>query len=285
VASHPISGQRWPDGTSVSVYLAAAYVNPPAAPSGTPVTTAAVLSGTVTFTGLTAGLRYVAYAAGVGVRFLVQPGSVDTLRPITGPEAQEIREGLGQLEQFDATELVNVAGGLRGEVVPQVSPGVWGPAGRTLAAAGRTWLLRFSPTRAWDVSLARWDVTVAASADDATEAAVYTADLGARLASSGVQSGQFNATGIKGVPLVQSFDPAQVYYVAWKAPVALGGTGATVNGRTCAGVSTTLFGSAVPTALAGFVDGLSSPLPAAITPASVNWTALNVFPLLALREV
>jgi hypothetical protein len=55
--------------------------------------------------------------------------------------------------------------------------------------------------------------------------------------------------------------------------------------RTCAGVSATLFGSTVPTALAGFVDGLSSPLPASITPASVNWTSLNVFPLLALREV
>jgi hypothetical protein len=285
VASHPISGQRWPDGTSVSVYLAAAYVNPPAAPSGVAVTSATVASGTVTFTGLTAGLRYVAYAAGVGVRFLVQPGSVDTLRPITGPEAQEIREGMGQLDALDTTELVSIAAGLRGEIVPQATPGVWGPAGRTLAASGRTWILRFSPTRAWDVSLARWDVTVQANTDDATEVAVYTADLGTRLSTSGVTGGQLNATGIKGVPLVQSFDPAEIYYVAWKAPVTLGGTGATVNGRTCNGVSTTLFGATVPVALAGYVDGLSSPLPAAITAASVNWTTLNSFPLLALREI
>jgi hypothetical protein len=71
VASFTVGGQRWADGTSVGAYLAAAWVNPPQAPSGVAVSTAVVASGSVTFTGLAERVAYVAYAAGVGVRFVV----------------------------------------------------------------------------------------------------------------------------------------------------------------------------------------------------------------------
>jgi hypothetical protein len=183
-------------------------------------------------------------------------------------------------------ETISVGGGLRGEVVPAAEPALWGLASRTFSFTGRTWLLRCVPKRTRLVTLARWDVTLAATADDQTEVAVYTGDLSSRIATSGVQSGQLNGLGVKGVNLAVAVDPSNVYYVAWKAPVSLGGTGATVNGRSCNSTSATqLFGTTVPTALAGFVDGLSSPLPTSINAASVNWTALNTFPFIVLREV
>jgi hypothetical protein len=75
VASHTISGQRWADGTTVSVYPAAAWPDPTQAPSGSAVTTAAVAGGAVTFTGLAENVRYVAYAGGLGVRFVVPQDS------------------------------------------------------------------------------------------------------------------------------------------------------------------------------------------------------------------
>jgi hypothetical protein len=72
VAEHQISGQRWADGTTVSVYPAEAWANKSAAPSGSAVTSGVVASGAVSFTGLTDRVRYVAYAGGVGVGFVAQ---------------------------------------------------------------------------------------------------------------------------------------------------------------------------------------------------------------------
>jgi hypothetical protein len=71
VASHTISGQRWPDGTSVGVYLATAWPEPAQLPGGTAIATASVSGGAVSFSGLAPKVRYVAYASGLGVRFLV----------------------------------------------------------------------------------------------------------------------------------------------------------------------------------------------------------------------
>jgi len=72
MASHTISGQPWPNGTTVSVYSANGQ---PAGGDGTPlgaaVTSAAVSGGAVTFSGLSENVRYVAYAAGVSKRFLI----------------------------------------------------------------------------------------------------------------------------------------------------------------------------------------------------------------------
>jgi hypothetical protein len=214
-------------------------------------------------------------------------GDLNPSYPASAARFTHMETGIADAhDQLGALETVSVAGGLRGEIVPQAYPAVWGPATRTLSATGRTWIFRFSPARAWSITLGAWDVTAFATADDSVELAIYDATLGTRLATSGVTAGKLNATnGIKTVGLTYTFDPSLVYYVAWKAPVALGGTGASVNGRTCNGVSTTLFGTTVPTALAGFIDSLSSPLPTSITAASVNWTALNTFPLIALREV
>lgn len=80
MASHTVSGQRWPDGTTVGVYPAAAQPDPGRAPSGIAVTSSVVASGAVTFNGVSEQVPYVAYAASTGVRFLVPAHSVDTLR-------------------------------------------------------------------------------------------------------------------------------------------------------------------------------------------------------------
>lgn len=69
MASQVIGGQAWPDGTTVSVYPAAALVG--AAPSGPPVTSGVVAAGAVSFTSVPEGVRLVAYALGRGIRFLV----------------------------------------------------------------------------------------------------------------------------------------------------------------------------------------------------------------------
>jgi hypothetical protein len=189
-------------------------------------------------------------------------------------------------EQLAADEPISVAAGFRGEMVPGTEPAVWGTGTRSLGTPGRTHVMRYVPKRAWNLALAKWDVTTAATANDSVELALYNSDLTTRIATSGVQTSQLNALGIKGVPFVVDVDPALVYYLAFKAPVTLGGTGASVNGRATSSPNAVLmFGSTVPDALAGFIDGLASPLPTSITAGSVNWTAVTTFPLIALREV
>ena len=185
----------------------------------------------------------------------------------------------------ESLEPVGVAGGLRGEVVPQGVTGIWGPATRTLSANGRTWILRYSPTRNFDITLAAIDLVTVATADDSIEIAVYNSDLTSRLATSGVQAGRLITTlGARTVPLVYSFAANTVYYIAATMPI---GTqhGAVVSGRATSGRANTLFGAAVPNGLAGFIDAQTSPLPTSITAGSVDWTSLNTFPLIALREV
>jgi hypothetical protein len=97
-ASHTISGQRWADGTSVSVYPAAAWPDPTQAPSGSAVTSAAVAGGAVTFTGLAENIRYVAYAGGLGVRFVVpqlNPTDARSLRTRVDEIAGDVGKSVG----------------------------------------------------------------------------------------------------------------------------------------------------------------------------------------------
>lgn len=227
----------------------------------------------------------------VGGSPVYTPSIVPNSAEVDAIIAQAVAQAIAALEggiaiDISALESISVAAALRGDVIPQSSVGVWGSATRTLTTAARTWILRYSPTRAFIHTLARWDITTAATTDQTCELALYDASLATRIATSGVQAGQLNATGIKGVSFSATVDPSLVYYLAWTAPVSLlSGTGASVNARTANGVGNTLFGATVPTALAGFIDGLSSPLPTSITAASINWTALNTFPMIALREL
>jgi hypothetical protein len=72
VASHTISNQPWPSGTVVSVYSANALpVSGDGTPVGVAITSATVSGSSVTFSGLSENVRYLAYAAGVGKRFLI----------------------------------------------------------------------------------------------------------------------------------------------------------------------------------------------------------------------
>jgi hypothetical protein len=117
VASHTISGQAWPSGTVVSVYKGESQpAGQDTVPAGAAVTTGTVAGSSVTFTGLEEGRRYLAYAAGVSKRFLIQPGSVDTLRPISGTEAQAIRDRETALEadvaEIQASRIRSITDGI-----------------------------------------------------------------------------------------------------------------------------------------------------------------------------
>jgi hypothetical protein len=94
VASHTISGQAWPDGTTVGVYPAVAVPANSDVPSGTPVTTAVVAGGSVTFVNLAEKVRYYAYAGGVGRGFVIAAAvrlgdraRIDTLEAVQSGQA------------------------------------------------------------------------------------------------------------------------------------------------------------------------------------------------------
>jgi hypothetical protein len=105
VASHTIGGQTWPSGTLVSVYSANAL---PASGDGTPVgvavTSATVTGASVTFDGLSENVRYLAYAAGVGKRFLVP--QVDPM------DARSLRARVDELEGDTFPSVTGRVGGL-----------------------------------------------------------------------------------------------------------------------------------------------------------------------------
>jgi hypothetical protein len=94
VAERTIAGQLWPEGTVVSAYPAAAWVDKTRAPTGAAVTSPGVVSGgSVTFGGLSENTRYVAYGDGHGVSFMAS-------RDLQAPPAQSRtdRERLAVLE-------------------------------------------------------------------------------------------------------------------------------------------------------------------------------------------
>jgi hypothetical protein len=99
VASFTIESCPWPVATVVGVYEAAALTAGAAAPSGATVTTGTVSSdGTLELTGLAEDARYVAFAAGLPVRFKVVPS--------------RLREGeLSDRERLREIELNGVSGG------------------------------------------------------------------------------------------------------------------------------------------------------------------------------
>jgi hypothetical protein len=86
VASFTVTTAPWPAGTLVSAYFNEAWVDPTRSPTGPVVASGTVTSsGTVVFSGLGQRRRYVAYALGQGVRFLVP----DVARRAT-PDRQRI---------------------------------------------------------------------------------------------------------------------------------------------------------------------------------------------------
>ncbi len=89
MAQQQINGQRWPDGTTVAVHPAAAWTNQSTAPSGSALTYGEVEDGRVVFDGLQEKVRYVAYAAGVGVTFVVPAGTPGALPDRTRIEVLE----------------------------------------------------------------------------------------------------------------------------------------------------------------------------------------------------
>lgn len=79
--SQSVHGQKWPDGTTVGVYPAAAWPDPGQPPSGDVLATAVVEEGTAAFSGLDRKIPYVAWAGGVGVTFVIPDRSpTDSLR-------------------------------------------------------------------------------------------------------------------------------------------------------------------------------------------------------------
>jgi hypothetical protein len=106
VASHTVAGQLWPEGTTVSVYPAAAWTDAARSPSGPSVASGTVAGGSVTFTGLAENLRYVAYGASKGVSFLVRAVLETGLSGDRVSDRQRIRE----LEEYagDVTSRIAV---------------------------------------------------------------------------------------------------------------------------------------------------------------------------------
>jgi hypothetical protein len=111
MASHAIHGQPWPNGTLVTVYDGNGW-SPDRGPSGDAITSATVSSGSVTFSGLTEDVKYVAYAAGSGKTFLV--GSQRTLSDRGKIEKIESNQGAS-----GGTSLPN--GGADGQVLTKQS--------------------------------------------------------------------------------------------------------------------------------------------------------------------
>lgn len=245
----------FPEGTTVDAYLATGRKETPAsgAPTGSSAGTGVVTSGVLTIAGLAADQQYILYASSPD-RYL-RAGAY-------APRA--------------------VAGAaLRGETVPGPYPAVWTNTTRT-ATANRAHIMRWVPVGSWDITLAAFQVTVAASLDDACSVAIYDAGLN-RLATSGAVTGKLNSTGIKTVPLVYSVTAGVVYYVVFTFG-AIGGTGATVVARATQDVATsTLFGTTKPTGLLAYAD-TAHPAPATITGEAYG-SAIGTAVLIALREI
>jgi hypothetical protein len=122
VASHTINGQAWPSGTLVSVYSANALpVSGDGTPVGVAITSATVSGSSVTFSGLSENVRYLAYAAGVGKRFLIpqqNPMDARSLRArvdeLEGDTLPAVQDGIATLDTSDVTMddavALNVAG-------------------------------------------------------------------------------------------------------------------------------------------------------------------------------
>lgn len=103
MAEHRINGQRWPDGTTVAVYPAAAWTNKAASPSGAAVDSSVVSGGAVVFDGLEERTRFVAYALGIGVTFLVPRGE-----PGARADRQRIEDLEATIERLPLNLLVSL---------------------------------------------------------------------------------------------------------------------------------------------------------------------------------
>jgi hypothetical protein len=90
VASFTISAAPWPAGQVVSVYPAEAWPDARSAPSGPSAASSAVTSaGTVAFSDLADKRRYVAYAAGQGVRFATATSGLQA--SVATPDRERIK--------------------------------------------------------------------------------------------------------------------------------------------------------------------------------------------------
>jgi hypothetical protein len=164
-----------------------------------------------------------------------------------------------------------------GEYAPALVLGVTTRA----ASANTAYVMRFVASKRRVITKIAFNVTVAASVDDACDVAIYD-KTGARLGSAGATTGKLNSTGVKTVNLSASVtvQPGQVYYAAVSFG-AIGGTGATLDGVLTGGLNSgvALMGNTVPNLEAGS-SAASHPLPASLTPT----TGAGSVPLVAVRE-
>lgn len=89
MAEQTIAGQKWPEGTVITVYPASAWVDRSRSPVGASVTSSTVSSGSVTFGGLTENTSYVAYGGSVGVTFMATVEGLQT--PVARPDRERIK--------------------------------------------------------------------------------------------------------------------------------------------------------------------------------------------------
>jgi hypothetical protein len=207
VASHTISGQAWPDGTTVGVYPAVAVPAGSDVPSGLPTATGVVSGGSVTFAGLAEKVRYYAYAAGVG-RFLLVSSTlkegdrarIETLESEVGSapasRLDSVEVGLGRVttaltDGSDATAALrndHAAALLLGTHV-LLTPGTYRVSGRIHSAGATTDPVRFVAAVPGTVTIERTantpiiEVTGSRSATVALTANVAAGDSSLTVAS------------------------------------------------------------------------------------------------------
>jgi hypothetical protein len=128
MASFTMGAVPWPAGTPVGAYAAQAWVNTQAQPSGGVLSSGVVTAaGTVSFAGLADQGRYVAWAAGTGIRFTLAPEGLQ--QPVAVPDRERIKALEERADSGGGT-----AGGGGGDVVVTMT------GAEPSTAAGNLWI-------------------------------------------------------------------------------------------------------------------------------------------------
>lgn len=164
-----------------------------------------------------------------------------------------------------------------GIIAPQSSSGL-GQTTAALTTSNRAYLARFTVDGDVTVSQISFNVTTAATNDDACDVGIYSAAYG-RLVSAGATTGKLNVTGVQTVTFTPTTLLAgQIYYAAFSIGT-IGGTGPTLS---CTSIANTgyadLLGSTAGLRQQSF-QGTAHPLPSTHT----SGGALNAVPYMAVK--
>lgn len=182
---------------------------------------------------------------------------------------------------------MSLASGLPGEILPAPAGMFASQAARSLTA-NRAFLLRWQPSEGRRLTRLVFEVTTAASGNDACDVGIYDATTLTRLANAGATLGLLNSVGVKTLALTAPLDvqPDTVYLVAFSCGT-LGGTAASINGRgMISATSGTAFcvnpaSPSFPDALCAVMD-TAHPLPTTLS--ALGFSGTGTMPVLVPME-